>query len=185
MQELETEVGESLVGFGHLVRVVLLADSVAFTVLGSNEFGSKAVGHVGFVAVTGGIEEPAESESLGAVRGNFHRNLVVGTTDAAGLDFDAGLDVFEADFELFESSFLAFDLLVEQVKSGVDDLFSDGLLALLEDDTDEFGDEGGMETRIREDGAMESLSSSRHRLLPYFLAGAAPFFLTPYLERPF
>jgi hypothetical protein len=32
---------------------------------------------------------------------------------------------------------------------------------------------------------MESLSSSRHILLPYFLAGAAPFFLTPYLERPF
>ena len=166
-QELETEVGESLVGFGHLVRVVLLADSVAFAVLGGNEFGSKAVGHVGFVAVTGGIEEPAESESLGAVRGNFHRNLVVGTTDAARLDFDARLDVLEADFELFECSFLAFDLLVEQVKSGVDDLFGDGLLALLEDDTDEFGDEGGMETRIREDGAMESLSSSRHRLLPF------------------
>ena len=82
---------ESLVGFGHLVRVVLLADSVAFTVLGGNEFGSKAVGHVGFVAVTGGIEEPAESESLGAVRGNFHRNLVVGTTDAARLNFDLGL----------------------------------------------------------------------------------------------
>ena len=102
-QELETEVGESLVGFGHLVRVVLLADSVAFTVLGSNEFGSKAVGHVGFVAVAGGIEEPAEGESLGAVRGDFHRNLVVRTTDAAGLDFDARLDVFEAEFELLES----------------------------------------------------------------------------------
>ena len=185
MQELETEVGESLVGFGHLVRVVLLADSVAFTVLGGNEFGSKAFGHVGFVAVTGGIEEPAESESLGAIRGNFHRNLVVGTTDTAGLHFETRLDVLEASFELFESGFLAFNLLVELVKSGVDDLFSDGLLALLEHDTDEFGNEGGVETRIREDGAMESLSSSRHVLSPYFLAGAAPFFLTPYLERAF
>ena len=56
---------------------------------------------------------------------------------------------------------------------------------LLEHDTDEFGDEDRLETRIREDGAMESLSSSRHILLPYFLAGAAPFFLTPYLERAF
>ena len=110
-QELETEVGESLVGFGHLVRIVLLADSVAFTVLGSNEFGSKAIGHVGFVAVTGGIEEPTESKSLGAVRSHFHGNLVVGTTDAAGLDFDLGLDIVEADFELLERRFLAFDLL--------------------------------------------------------------------------
>ena len=166
-QELETEVGESLVGFGHLVRIVLLADSVAFTVLGSNEFGSKAVGHVGFVAVAGGIEEPAEGESLGAVRSDFHRNLVVRTTDAAGLDFDARLDVFEAEFELLESGFLAFELLVEFIEGGVNDLFGDGLLALLEHDTDEFGDESGMETRIREDGAMESLSSSRHRLLPF------------------
>lgn len=185
MQELETEVSESLVGFGHLVRVVLLADSVAFTVLGSNEFGSKAVGHVGFVAVTGGIEEPAESESLGAVRGNFHRNLVVGTTDAAGLDFDAGLDVLEANFKLLERSFLAFDLLVEFFESSVDDLFGDGLLALLKDNTDEFGNESRLVTRIREDGAMEGLSSSRHILPPYFFAGAAPFFLTPYLERAF
>ena len=47
--------GESLVGFGHLVRIDLLADSVAFTVLDSNEFGSKAVSHVGFVTVAGGI----------------------------------------------------------------------------------------------------------------------------------
>ena len=159
MQELETEVSESLVGFGHLVRIVLLADSVAFTVLGGNEFGSKAIGHVRFVAVAGSVEEPAESESLGAIRSHFHRDLVVCTTDATGLDFDTGLDVLEAHFELFESGFLAFDLLVELVKSGVDDLFSDGLLALLEHDTDEFGDERGMETRIREDGAMESLSS--------------------------
>ena len=151
--------GESLVGFGHLVRIVLLADSVAFTVLGSNEFGSKAVGHVGFVAVAGGIKEPAEGESLGTVRSDFHRNLVVGTTDTARLDFDARLDVFEAEFELFERGFLAFDLLVELFKSSIDDLFSDGLLALLEHDTDEFGNEGRLETRIREDGAMESLSS--------------------------
>ena len=159
MQELETEVSESLVGFGHLVRVVLLADSVAFTVLGSNEFGSKAVSHVWFVAVTGGIKEPTESESLGAVRCNFHRNLVVSTTDTAGLHFKTRLDVFEAEFELFERGFRAFELLAEVFESSVDNLFSDGLLALLQHDTDEFGDEHRLVTRIREDGAMESLSS--------------------------
>lgn len=167
MQELETEVCECLVGFGHLVRVVLLADSVAFTVLGGNEFSSKAVSHVGFVAVTGGIKEPAESESLGAVRCNFHRNLVVCTTDTAGLHFETRLDVFEAEFELFKRSFRTFELLAEVFESSVDDLFSDGLLALLQHDTDEFGNERGLVTRIREDGAMESLSSSRHRLLPF------------------
>ena len=124
MQELETEVGECLVGFGHLVRVVLLADSVAFTVLGSNEFGSKAVSHVGFVAATGGVEEPAESESLGAVRSNFHRNLVVGTTHAAGLHFNLGLDVVEADFELLERSLGTFEFLAELFESGIDNLFT-------------------------------------------------------------
>jgi len=160
-------VGESLVGFGHLVRVVLLADCVAFAVLGGNEFSSETFSHVGFVAVTSCIEEPAEGESLGAIRSNFHRDLVVCTTNATGLDFDTRLDVFKAHFELFERGFLAFNLLVEEVESGIDDLFSNRLLALLEHDTDEFGDESGMETRIREDGAMESLSSSRHRLLPF------------------
>ena len=151
--------GECLVGFGHLVRVVLLADSVAFAVLGSNQFGSQAVSHVGFVTATGGIEQPAEGESLGAVRGNFHRNLVVGTTDAAGLHFNLGLDIVEADFELLERSLGTFELLAKLFESSIDDLFSDGLLALLEHHTDEFGNESGLVTRIREDRAMESLSS--------------------------
>lgn len=181
----EAEVCKSTVRFSHFMDILFLADGVAFVVLGSDEFRSETESHVGFGAIAGGVKEPAQSEGLGTFRSDFHRNLIVRTTDAAGLRLEARLDVFEAGFELFERSFLAFDFLVQFVESGVNDLFGNSLLALFEHDAHEFGYKLGFVARIRENVMMNGLSSSRH-ILPYFLAGAAaPFFLTPYLERPF
>jgi hypothetical protein len=62
-------------------------------------------------------------------RRNFERHLVGGTTDAAGLDLDTRLGVFNGAVEKLKR-INAVSLLVQLLDGGIDDALSERLLAV-------------------------------------------------------
>src|SRR5476651_1727580 len=80
-----------LVGVGHLVRVLALLHRVAAAIEGVEQLGGELLGHAVARTVAGGLDDPADGESLAALRTNFDGHLVGGTTDAARAHFDGGL----------------------------------------------------------------------------------------------
>src|ERR1035438_7510357 len=176
--------GKRLVGFGHLVDVVLLLDGGAAEVHGVEDRAGQLVAH-GALAAGGGVGlQPAHGQGHAAVLGNLHRHLVGGAAHAAGLDFHRGLDVVHGLLEGLHGLLAGF--LGDDFQRSVEDALGGGLLAALHDDVHELGDDEAVVDGIREDLTLGGCGTASHGLPPYFfLAGAAPALgrLAPYLER--
>jgi hypothetical protein len=96
MGRLEAEVGEGAVGLGLLVNVVALADGVPLPL--KRHLSARWRGRG---ASEPGLCDHGRNQRSSAWRGtperrrrNFERHLVGGTTDAAGLDLNTRLGVF-------------------------------------------------------------------------------------------
>src|SRR5262245_9860435 len=89
------EVGERLVGVGHLVRGLARGDGLAFTLGGVEEFLRQPLGHRLALFFAGGGDDPAETKALLAAIGHLHRHLVVGAADTLGAHLDIGSRVGE------------------------------------------------------------------------------------------
>jgi hypothetical protein len=177
-------VGEGLVGFGHLVRIVPLLDGVATAGGRVHELGRKALAHGLLAAIAGVLGEPAHRQGDAALRADFDGHLVGGTTDTPGLHFELGLRVVQSLAEDLEGILLL--ALLDEVERAVDDAFGGGLLAPVHDDVHELADQLVLELGVGRDAALRYFSAARHGSLSVsvlVLAGKLLGRLTPYFER--
>src|SRR5690606_35419008 len=95
------------------------------------EFARETIDHGGLVTLASGSDQPADRESLTALRTNVDRNLVGCTADAARTDFNVRGDVLEGRVE--DTQRLLLDLALHGVERAVYDALGHGLLAVEHD----------------------------------------------------
>ncbi len=154
---LPAEVGEGLVGLSHLMDIVALLDGAAGAVHGVHDLAGQALFHRLFAAAAGIAGDPAQTQGLTAVGTNIHRHLIVGAAHAAGLDLQNGHDILHGRLKGFAGVFTGFFL--NNIKSAVDDLLSNALLAVQHDIVDKLGHQ----FRILQPGHIHVLVSPRHQ----------------------
>src|SRR6185437_5496728 len=159
--ELPAVVCEGLVGLGHAVRIFTLADRGAAALSGIHQLVRETERHGLLAAVASSLDDPAHSQCLAASGANFNRDLVSGTTDAAGLHLDDRLHVVESGRQNVNGlRTLLTGLLADAVERAVNDALGGGLLAALHDDVNELRQHIVVELRVREDGEDRSLGST-------------------------
>src|SRR5689334_13134074 len=79
---------EGPVGLGHLVRVLATLDRCAEAVHGIDQLGRELLAHALAAALARRLDEPADAERHAAVAPDLDRDLIRGSSDAAGLDLD-------------------------------------------------------------------------------------------------
>src|SRR5690606_3127627 len=139
-------------GVGHLVRVFTFLDSAAAVVCSVHEFAAEAIDHRRLVALASSGDQPANGESLTALRTNIDRDLIGRTTNTAGADFDVRSDIFERLME--DRDRLLLQLAFNGIERTVNDVFGNRLLAVKHDRIHELGDNQIPELRVRVDLAL-------------------------------
>ena len=157
---LPAEVGERLVGLGHLVGIFALLHSRAGVVGGVHELAGETLGHGALTAGAGVGRQPTQTEGLTTGGTNLHRDLIVGAADTAGLGFENGHDVFHRLSKDVER--LIAGLFLDDVKRTVDDLLCNALLAVEHDAVDELGHEDTVVHRIGQNFSLGNITSSGH-----------------------
>jgi hypothetical protein len=89
--QLPTEVCEGLVGLGHFVNIVALADGSTLALVGLHDLGCERLAHGRTFPGIGEIHDPAQGQGGLAVRRNLQRHLIGGATHAARLVSMRGL----------------------------------------------------------------------------------------------
>lgn len=133
------EVAEGLVRLGHAVDLFTLGDGLALAAGGVEELVGQALSDGLALFAAGGRDDPAEAERLLTLAVDLHGDLVVGTADALGADFDEGLDLVDGHMEAVEGA-LGGVGIVDLVEAALDDVhgvvdvaLGDGLLAVVHD----------------------------------------------------
>ncbi len=99
---------ESLVRFRHAVRVFLFLDRISAIVRGVYQFSSQLFFH-GLLAPASRVSQnPANRQRCSPGRVDFYRHLIGRTANAAGFDFQNGLDVFDSFLEELQRIVLVF-----------------------------------------------------------------------------
>jgi hypothetical protein len=94
-----------------------------------------------------GVDEPTNGKGLFAVAFDWGGDLVSGTTDAAGADFELGFDVLERVAEDLKGVFLGFGL--NYLESFVDLGTGDGFFTIKHTSVDQFGYQTIVVKRVR------------------------------------
>ena len=157
---LPAEVGECLVGFGHLVGVFALLHGAAAVVGSIHDLAGQTLGHGALTAGTGIGRQPAQTEGLTTGGTDLHRDLIGGATDAAGLGFQAGHDILHGLVENIEG--LVAGLVLDHIKGAVNDLLSNTLLAVEHDAVDKLGHQNAVVHRIGQNFSLGNITSSGH-----------------------
>ena len=105
--------GESLVGFSHLVGFFALANRASGLIGCIHQFAGELLSHAPAVAGAGEAHQPAQGHGGATFLTYFHRNLVGRATAATGTDFDQGRGVLHRRLELFETAVKNATPLVE------------------------------------------------------------------------
>ena len=157
---LPTEMGERLVGFGHLVGIFAFLDCAAGVVGSIHDLACQALSHGALAAGAGISGQPAQTQGLTTGGTYFHGDLIGGTAHTAGLDLEAGHNVFHSLSENFQR--LLVGLLLDDVKGTVDDLLSHALLAVQHNAVDQLGHQHGAVHRIGQNFSLGNITSSGH-----------------------
>ena len=88
--------GEGLVGFGHLLEIVLALDRCADAVGGVEELVGEALGHRALTTLARVAHEPTDGERVGTTRANLDGHLVRRATDAPAADLELILEASES-----------------------------------------------------------------------------------------
>src|SRR5699024_5472557 len=118
--------------------------------------------------LTGVADEPAQRQGRRAAGLDLDRDLVGGTTDAAGLDLQGRLDVVQGALERLDR--VGAGLLTAALEGVVDDRLGDGLLAVDQDLVDQLGHQRRLVDGVDDERALGSGTLTRH----YFFSFLAP-----------
>ena len=160
LRGLPTEVGECLVGFGHLVGILTLLHSAAGVVGSIHDLACQALRHGALAASTGVSGQPAQTQGLTTGRTHLHGDLIGGAADTAGLDFQAGHDILHRLGEHFQR--LLLGLFLDDIKGTVDNLLGNALFTVQHDAVDELRHQHGVVHRIGQDLSLGNITSSGH-----------------------
>ena len=160
LRGLPTEVGECLVGFGHLVGILTLLHSAAGVVGSIHDLACQALRHGALAASTGVCGQPAQTQGLTTGRTHLHGDLIGGTADTAGLDFQTGHDILHSLGEHFQR--LLLGLFLDDIKGTVDNLLGNALFTVQHDAVDELRHQHGVVHRIGQDLSLGNITSSGH-----------------------
>src|SRR6478609_1075087 len=162
---------ERLVGVGHLVGVVFLLHGVAAQLSGVDQLGRQALTHRLLAAVARVGDQPTHGQRDATLGANLDRHLVSGTTDAAALHFQLGLDVVERLAEDLERVFL--EARLDDVEGAVDDAFGRRLLAAQHQGVRELRHELVLVLGVRNDLAFWYVAPTGHLRLPLTASDAS------------
>lgn len=137
---LPSKVSEGLVRIRHAVGVLAFGDRGAFFAVSCHQFIRQLGGGRTALLLTDGPEDPAEGQRLLAVLVDLHWDLVGRTTDPLGSNFDVRLHVFDRLFENFYRR-TVLDLFSDFIEGVVEDVVSNGLLAVVHQAIDELGNQ--------------------------------------------
>ena len=133
---------ESLVRFGLLVHVLTTLYGVTHVVGSIHDLGSQALSHGALAALTGEHNQPAQSQSLTALRTDFHRNLVGSAADTTGLALQGGHDVGDGGVEYLHG--LLAGLLSDRFHGFVANGLRNTALAVVHDLVDQLSNDNGI-----------------------------------------
>ena len=119
---------EGLVGFSHTMNFFTLLHSTAAAFRGVDKLAGQAERHRFFTSALSSFTQPAHGQSHTTDRSNFDRNLVVGTADTAGLNFNQRTNIVQSVCEHFEGIFTR--LVLDFFQSAIHDAFCNGFLAV-------------------------------------------------------
>ena len=139
---------EGLVGLCHLMSILATLDRSTKAIGGIEDFVGQTLSHGLLTTGAGEIGQPAQGQGVRTSRLHFDRNLVGSATDAAGANLEGRTDVVES--ALKHCHRLLIGLFLDHIESGVDDIFSDRLLAVEQNLVDELCHNGGTVDRIRQ-----------------------------------
>jgi hypothetical protein len=94
-----SKVCECTVCFGHTMAVFLLLEGGTCFVVGIDDFSLKTLSIRHARAFAGGTNEPHHSEVELAMAGDWEWNLIVSTTNTAGLNFEIWANILDSLFE--------------------------------------------------------------------------------------
>ena len=121
------------------MNLIAPLDRVSAIVSGLDQLVRQLVPHRAPWTLAGEGDQPPHSKCHAALVAHFDRNLVVGATDPPALYFHHGLAVLESAVEDLERLFTC--TLDDNVQRSVNNLLSNGFLAVQHNDVHELGDE--------------------------------------------
>lgn len=138
--ELPSKVTERLVRLGHLDGGFTLGHGFAFAAVSSHELVGEFLEHRLALLAAAGIDQPADRQALLTFTLDGHGDLIVGTADSLGSDFQSRFNILDGDLEDLE--FLAVTgLLLDLIHGVVKHFLRDGFLPLPHEAVDELGNE--------------------------------------------
>ena len=141
--------GEGLVGFGHLVGLLPLADGAAGLVGRIHQFAGQLLGHAAAVAGAREVDQPAQCHGGAPLLTHFHGHLIGGATDPAGPHLHQGGGVADGRFEQIER--VGAGALVDQAEGIGEDALGRGLLAVLHQPGHDHRGQTAVELGVRQD----------------------------------
>src|SRR6185312_538456 len=127
LSALPAVVCEGLVGLGHAVRILTLADCGAATLGGVHQLVREPERHGLLAAITSSLDHPAHGQCLATSGANFNGYLVGGATDTAGFHLDDRLHIVQGGGENLDGlRALLAGLLADAIKGTVDDALGGG-----------------------------------------------------------
>jgi len=142
------------------VNFITLLDRTAAILRGFQHFSSQTLTHRLLGTLAGRFTQPAHGQRSTTGRTDFYRNLVVGTTNAAGLHFDHRLDVAHGSTKHLQR--ILAGLGGDDIESAINNALGDRLLAALHDGVDELGNFDIAELRIRQNVTFGNFATTGH-----------------------
>ena len=127
-----------LVCFRRTVHFFLSLERVALFVVSVHQFACKTQIHISLAAFARKLYQPTDRKGLTSLGTHFHRNLIVGAAYASCFTFEHRHKVVDRLIEHFHR--VLTGLLLNFVKSAVDDFLGSTLLAVLHNLIDDLGD---------------------------------------------
>ena len=155
-------VGESLVGFRHLVGFFALANSAAGFIGRIHQLAGKLLSHAATVTSAGEAHKPAKGHGRTPLLAHFHRNLIGGTPDASGTYLNERSRIFHGRLKQFDR--IPTGAVADQAEGIGQDSLCRRLLSVLHQPGHEHGGESIVELRIWEDRALDGGVTARHEL---------------------
>ena len=138
----------------------LTLDSRAGVVARVDDLGAQTLSHGLLAALAGELDQPAQGQSLTALRADLDRDLIGRAANAAGLNLQARQNVLHAGGEHFHR--VLARLVSEHVERVIADGLRDAALAVEHDLIDQLGNDGVAVYRIRQHFALGYKTTSWH-----------------------
>ena len=159
---------ECLVGFGHAVGILTLLHRRTTVVHRVQQFIRKTVLHRMFAALAGGIDDPADRQSLTPFSADLDRYLIRGTAYPARPDFYRGFHIIQRLVKHPDGIRLGATPALQHIESIVNNALRDGRLTIIHQSVQETSDDDVAKLGVRKNFALNRAVTARHERASLF-----------------